>query len=126
MGETSPVRSGGNIRAKRNLKRKMNKMRLLRKKVKSSQEHSLTMAEMFLPKSEVGKTENKEQRKSQCKAVSIFKFKYAQDGGKVVKNNPDLWLVLSIVLRQHHLVHLETQTLEASLISTCLQSLAGK
>ena len=86
------------------------------------------MAEVCLLKSEVGKTENKEQRNSLSAkqwADLISVLRQDQDVGQVAKN-PDSSPALGVVFMQHHLVHLETQTLEASLISTCLQSLAGK
>lgn len=70
MGEQSSdnIRAKGNLKGKRGVKWACEE----KSKIKSSQEHSLTTAEMRLLKSEVGKMEYKEQ--SQCKAVSGFKY----------------------------------------------------
>lgn len=87
------------------------------------------MAEMYLLKSEMSKVEKKEQRKSlSAKHWACFSvLRQDEDGEEVVaKSNPGFSMALCIVLTQHHLVHGETKTLEASLISTCLQSLARK
>ena len=87
------------------------------------------MAETYLLKSEVGKIESKEQRKSLSAEhwACLSVLGQGQDGGEVVaKSNPGFSLARCIVLMQHHLVHPEIQTLEASLISTCLWLLAGK
>lgn len=101
-GGNSLVRSGDNMRAKGNLKGKRGVKWACeeKSKIKSSQEHSLTMAEMRLLKSEVGKMEYKEQRNSlsakQWADLSILRQE--QDGGQVAKNSPAFSPARGIVL----------------------------
>lgn len=73
-----------------NLKEKMNRMSLWSKN-KSSQEHSLNMAEMYLLKSEVGKTREERTKKSLSAQwwACLRVLDQDHNGGEVVaKSNP--------------------------------------
>lgn len=84
-------------------------------------EPSVTMAKA---KASPGSTRAKSKDWGRRANVSILGR--TQDGRTVAKNNPTFSLALWIVLTQHHLVQLRIQTLDISLISTCLRSVVSR
>lgn len=76
-----------------------------------------------MAKASPGSTRAKSKEWGRRANVSILG--QTQDGRMVAKNNPTFSLALWIVFTQHHLVQLRIQTLEVSLISTCLHSVAS-
>lgn len=73
-----------------------------------------------------GKGRTRAKSKDWGRTANVSVLGQTQDGRTVAKNNPTFSLALWIVLTQHHLVQLRIQTLDASLISTCLRSVVSR